>query len=142
MKRMFFSCLIASLVSGTALADSATTLADSGTGLSTDVYFTSSTITGEIDNDGNKQDLNDGNMSIGSMVLNLNTEYQLAALVDGLYNLVGLFQQVALQGLVSLFPVPGAAAGGTQPGDDIHQGLECAQFFVGKRVLRKYLVWR
>ena len=85
MKRMFFSCLIASLVSGTALADSATTLADSGTGLSTDVYFTSSTITGEIDNDGNKQDLNDGNMSIGSMVRNLNTEYQLAALVDGLY---------------------------------------------------------
>ena len=54
------------------------------------------------------------------------------ALVDGFQGLVGLLQQVALEGLVGLLPVPRAAAGGAKPGHDVDEGLEAAELGVGK----------
>ena len=44
--------------------------------------------------------------------------------VDGLQYLVGLLQQVALQRLVGLLPVPRAASGRPEPRHDVDQRLE------------------
>jgi len=49
------------------------------------------------------------------------------ALVDGFQHLVTLFQQGSLQGLMGLFPVPGAAPRSMECFDDVHKGLEATQ---------------
>src|SRR5580692_3790571 len=46
------------------------------------------------------------------------------ALIDGVENFVGFFQQIWLDGVESLFAIPGAAAGRAQPGHDSDQALK------------------
>ena len=46
------------------------------------------------------------------------------ALVDGVQHLVSFFDQIRLNGVEVLFPIPGAAAGRTQPRHDRDQALE------------------
>ena len=48
------------------------------------------------------------------------------ALFDGLYELVALLQEEVLEGVGGLLPVPGAAAGGAECGDELLDSLEGA----------------
>ena len=54
---------------------------DDGLGLSTGATIVYSNVTGELDKDGKAQEMED--MSISSMIININAEYSLAAAVDG-----------------------------------------------------------
>ena len=56
------------------------------------------------------------------------------SLVYGLQRLVAFFQQVTLQSLVALFPVPGTAAGRPEAFHDVNQGLKFAEIALGQDI--------
>ena len=80
---------------------------------------------------------------IGNLGMQGDLEQQVAELlahmrrvirIQGSQGFVGLFEQVGAQGLVVLFPIPGAAIGGTQVGNDLLEGFEGGAFFQGGQV--------
>ena len=62
------------------------------------------------------------------------TEVPHIPLVDSFKNLVCLLGEIALEGGMGLLPVPRAAVGAAQPGDDRHQLIEVFQIIRGVRI--------